>query len=79
MDPRTGPSLTTVSLSQLSDVGQYDESLSLSPPPALSMRRTQIIYRMKMHTLYHTMYCFVPVYSPEEVRHGDVTSIIAVP
>ena len=34
---RTGPSLTTVSLSQLSDVGQYDESLSLSPPPALPL------------------------------------------
>ena len=34
MEPRTGPFLTTVSLSQLSDVGQY-ESLSLSPPPAL--------------------------------------------
>ena len=31
MEPRT------VSLSQLSDVGQYDESLSLSPPPALPL------------------------------------------
>ena len=37
MEPRTGPFLTTVSLSQLSDVGQYDESLSLSPPPALPL------------------------------------------
>ena len=37
MEPRTGPFLTTVSLSQLSDVGQYDESLSLLPPPALPL------------------------------------------
>ena len=49
MEPRTGPFLTTVSLSQLSDVGQYDESLSLSALPLAvddDDSSEKIIYRM---------------------------------
>ena len=60
MEPRTGPSLTTVSLSQLSDVGQYDESLSLSPPPALPLVLThQKDNQKKIFMIISHMYCFV--------------------
>ena len=61
MEPRTGPFLTTVSLSQLSDVGQYDESLSLSPPPALPLVPDDQKNNLQKETMriHYITYCIV--------------------